>query len=177
MIERVHYYGKWWLPRNPERSFLGTFTFSQFEGALLNLEGFLTNNKQDRFKNEIILGQTWDGRKITLYICLTTSASGFNSSVVKPEWVFIGMHFFVRFILIFYLAQFFFSSVDLIGLSYGLMIAMVYCVEHKRHSFLIYRLKKEYDHGFLSHLSFLPCLPVHFCYMFVHLNLSILKTL
>jgi hypothetical protein len=40
------------------------------------------------------------------------------------------------------------------------MIAMVYCVEHKRHSFLIYRLKKEYDHGFLSHLSFLPCLPV-----------------
>jgi hypothetical protein len=36
------------------------------------------------------------------------------------------------------------------------MIAMVYCVELKRHSFLIYRLKKEYDHGFLSHLSFLP---------------------
>jgi hypothetical protein len=59
----------------------------------LNLEGFLTNNKQDRFKNEIILGQTWDGRKITLYICLTTSASDFNSSVVKAEWVFIGIHF------------------------------------------------------------------------------------
>jgi hypothetical protein len=93
MIGRIYYYGKWWLPDNPESSFLGTFTFSQFEGAYLNLEGFLINNKQDRFKNEIILGQTWDGLKITLCSCLTTSATGFNSSVVKAEWVFIGVHF------------------------------------------------------------------------------------
>ena len=98
MIEEFEYKGEWWLPDNPDRRISGTLKFTPNGGAVLDLIGSF-KDFGDITKTEepdIILGISAN-REITLYKCFQTkstlSSSGFYTSVLCVNVVFIGAYF------------------------------------------------------------------------------------
>lgn len=105
MIDSFTFEGYWWIPENSKEKVPGVFSFSQEEGGYLNLNGgFLEktpenlnilNNKGDR--QELILGESNSGEKITLWRCTSFSHS-FNymfSNQIKyrANIIFRNIHF------------------------------------------------------------------------------------
>ncbi|MFH1525629.1 MAG: HEPN domain-containing protein [Bacteroidota bacterium] len=92
------YKGYFYLPENSDNTVFGSLSFVQSSGALLELAGSLTGvMNRGVFKPEIILGETSDGKKLTLYKCLENnrhlSSPGYISTKFSAIYLFVGAHF------------------------------------------------------------------------------------
>lgn len=78
-MDNLEYKGHWWLPENPDRKVAGILTFSQQNNGKLELIGSFQDvfdkDFNDDSKYSVILGQTTDGKLITLKDCLQTNYS------------------------------------------------------------------------------------------------------
>ncbi len=97
MINSVEYYGVWWLPASPENKFKGKVKFIPGESINLELYGqFYDYNSGgfDRFP-DIILGEAYNKKKITLYENAMSSIDGASSSrsYYWSNMLFVGKHF------------------------------------------------------------------------------------
>jgi hypothetical protein len=95
MLEQLDYEGKWWLPNKPNDPFPGSLTFSQDKGAVLSLMGSFDLIGEDISKHELILGETSDGKKITVVGKLSYSIYPYASSrsLIEFQRIFLGVHF------------------------------------------------------------------------------------
>jgi len=99
MIEEFEYKGIWWLPDKPERQISGTLRFTPAEGANLELIGSFRSIEDINkiFAPGIILGESSNGKSITLNECTETDVSisfpGFQTSSFYANKIFVGGHF------------------------------------------------------------------------------------
>ena len=99
MIEDFEYKGIWWLPDKPERRISGTLRFTPAEGANLGLIGSFRSFEDinTTFAPRIILGESSNGKSITLNECIETDVSisfpGFQTSSFYANKIFVGAHF------------------------------------------------------------------------------------
>ncbi|MEQ9437483.1 MAG: hypothetical protein RIG62_00500 [Cyclobacteriaceae bacterium] len=92
-MEDITYKGKWYLPGYEEKKIAGTLTFSNEEGAELTLDGSLAyQGSADFLRPDFILGDTYKGKRITLYQCNQFHR---GSSISKFSAIFVleGDHF------------------------------------------------------------------------------------
>jgi len=62
--------GYWWLPNLEENKLSGTLTFSQEDGAFLEIVGVFSTERTAQIEQPtIILGITQQGKPVTLYKC------------------------------------------------------------------------------------------------------------
>lgn len=90
--------GYWWLPELEENKLPGTLTFSQEDGAFLELVGVFDSKKTEPTQQlPIILGITQQGKPITLYKCIintwTYPLIGLGGGKYHAHFVFEGVHF------------------------------------------------------------------------------------
>ena len=98
MLDHVVFKGNWWLPSNPDEQVSGSLTFSQDDGAILELVGvFGTERSQKIEQPKIILGFTQEGKIITLQDCAYTSVTypliGLGGARYRVKFVFENVHF------------------------------------------------------------------------------------
>ncbi len=98
MQETLNFMGYWWLPNAEENQLPGIFTFSQEDGAVLDIVGVLEKRESAKSKEpRIILGVTQHGKPITLYKCIplqeTYPILGFGGGKYYAHFVFEGVHF------------------------------------------------------------------------------------
>ena len=91
MVDDIEYEGQWWLPENETQKFHGKLTVSQGKGGKLCFRAF-DSNMLKLSKTDIILGNSKDGKKITLYKCVLLNLSYSGSA---QEYVFISTYVFV----------------------------------------------------------------------------------
>ena len=58
--------GKWWTPADPANAIDGDMNFDPAKGVVLNLGGLLKEDDKCAMPFNIVLGETSDGRAITL---------------------------------------------------------------------------------------------------------------
>lgn len=90
--------GYWWLPNLEENKLPGTLTFSQEDGASLEILGVFDIKKTPQVEKPIIiLGNTQQGKPITLYKCFYThwidSLTGLGGSKYHVHVIFEGVQF------------------------------------------------------------------------------------
>ncbi|HNC01689.1 MAG TPA: hypothetical protein PLS71_25840 [Leptospiraceae bacterium] len=92
--------GYWWLPELEEIKLPGILTFSQEDGASLEIVGVFDLKKPEPIKQpSIILGVTQQGKPITLYKCVVTAWTypivglGSGGGRYRAHFVFEGVHF------------------------------------------------------------------------------------
>ncbi|MBW7941599.1 MAG: hypothetical protein H3C64_04190 [Candidatus Kuenenia stuttgartiensis] len=90
--------GYWWLPDSEENKLPGTLTYSQEDGADLELVGVFDSKKLEPIQQlPIILGVTQQGKSITLYKCIISSWAyplvGLGGGKYLVHFVFEGVHF------------------------------------------------------------------------------------
>ncbi|NWJ51043.1 MAG: hypothetical protein HXX14_09260 [Bacteroidetes bacterium] len=97
MIEILEYTGIWYLPNNLNNQLAGTLVFEPDKEIYLNLTGDFNQFSIDLAKEEIILGFTTTGKKISLVKCYCTNRSGSFPGILttryKAHYVFEGAHF------------------------------------------------------------------------------------
>lgn len=99
MIKEFEYKGDWWLPENPQNRIKGTLKFSPNEGATLDLIGSFKDikNFDKAIEPDIIVGETTNGKAVTLYKCFEIKSSmslpGSTTSLIYANYVFVGVHF------------------------------------------------------------------------------------
>lgn len=98
MLEPIEIKGSWWLPDNPDTELSGTLTYSQDEGAVLELVGVFGTKSTKRIQQPpVILGVQQNGRPITLYRChvrhLSYPCPGIGQAIYYAHFVFDGVHF------------------------------------------------------------------------------------
>jgi len=99
MIEEFEYKGIWWLPDKPERQISGTLRFTPAEGANLELIGSFRSIEDINtiFAPGIILGESSNGKSITLNECIETNRTfsfpGSQTSSFYANKIFVGVHF------------------------------------------------------------------------------------
>lgn len=91
--------GFWWLPTDPEEQIGGTLTFSQEEGAslqLLGMFGGIRGLMKGRDERVTIHGITKKGKQITLFDAFVKSsqinAPGIANEQYRPHLICIGQH-------------------------------------------------------------------------------------
>jgi len=95
MLENWEKKGYWWLPERENEKIFGILTFSQENGAVIELFNSF-NDQILNIKCEFLLGKSLDGENITLYKCQEKS---FSSGSIFPvitliaEVVFCGVHY------------------------------------------------------------------------------------
>lgn len=92
--------GYWWLPNSEENKLPGTLTYSQEDGAVLEMVGVFESKKLEPIQPlPIILGVTQQGKLITLYKCVISSWTyplvglGVGGGKYLAHFVFEGVHF------------------------------------------------------------------------------------
>ncbi len=90
--------GYWWIPGSEENKLPGTLSYSQEDGAALELVGVFDSNKLKPIEQlPIILGITQQGKPITLYKCVVRSWAypliGLGGGNYLAHFVFEGVHF------------------------------------------------------------------------------------
>lgn len=98
MLEPIVFKGNWWLPSNPKEQLSGSLTFSQDDGAILELVGVFRTDKSPKIEQpKIILGFTQEGKIITLHDCSYTSVAfpliGLGGARYRIKFVFENVHF------------------------------------------------------------------------------------
>jgi hypothetical protein len=97
MIDEILYEGLWFLPDQPQVAVPGSVSFSPNDGVSLKLNGSLTPElfRPDN-RPPIILGDTSDGKRITLVSCLVSGASisapGYAVERYRAQMMLIGCH-------------------------------------------------------------------------------------
>jgi hypothetical protein len=90
--------GYWWLPNLEENKLPGTLTFSQADGAFLEIVGVFSKEETIQIEQPIIiLGTTQHGKPITLYKCFYTHwaypGTGLGGGKYLAHVIFEGVHF------------------------------------------------------------------------------------
>lgn len=90
--------GYWWLPGLEDNELPGTLSYSQEDGAFLELVGVFESKKIEPVPHlPIILGVTQQGKLITLYNCIINNWSyplvGLGGGKYRAHFVFEGVHF------------------------------------------------------------------------------------
>ena len=90
--------GYWWLPNLEDNQLPGTLTYSQEDGAILELVGVFDSKKLEPAPQlPIILGITQQGKPITLHKCIINNWSyplvGLGGGKYRAHFVFEGVHF------------------------------------------------------------------------------------
>ncbi len=103
MQEPLEFIGFWWLPDDPDKQLPGTLTFSQEEGAVLELVGVFGTKETKRVvqptvvQPTIILGVNQKGKAVTLYGCQNKSwiypLVGLGGAKYRADFVYEGVHF------------------------------------------------------------------------------------
>lgn len=99
MYNPFEYRGFWWLPGKDNKKVEGILKYNPGEYPVLELTGFLTDLKRVMEDNQydIILGFSSNGKKITLYKCLTKNINinmpGIPTEMFIARAAFIGEHF------------------------------------------------------------------------------------
>jgi hypothetical protein len=96
-MDDITYRGYWWLPETPETRIAGILSFSQENGAKLELIGVFNTmfeNAPDDYS--IILGLTTDGKPITLQGSFVTNRQ-FTTAMTETSdllvrFIFVGIH-------------------------------------------------------------------------------------
>jgi hypothetical protein len=102
MLGDLELKGRWFLPDVPEKQTAGTLTFSQADGASLQLLGQLGSQADvdPMLPVARILGHTSAGEAVTLEDCAASgfklATPGFPTSVYRPSLVLVGAHFAER---------------------------------------------------------------------------------
>lgn len=95
MLNSFEYKGIWWLPTNVDRKIMGTLYFKPKESILLDLNGLL-DLLEGKF-HPLILGETSDGKKVTLYKNLIVDRShsypGYPVEKCQSQICFEGYHY------------------------------------------------------------------------------------
>ena len=91
--------GFWWLPTNPDEQIGGTLTFSQQDGAILQLLGMfggIIGMMKDRDERITIHGITKDGKQITLFNAFVKNsqilAPGIANELYRAHLICVGQH-------------------------------------------------------------------------------------
>lgn len=93
MVTKFEIKGVWWLPQNTEAKFPGILNFSAEGGISLELHGsFYSNRLTDVPTPDVILGDTYQGRPVTVCDCFQTQNDGRSSRFVGNE-ILLGKHF------------------------------------------------------------------------------------
>lgn len=95
------YKGLWWLPAKPQAKVHGTLRVSETDDTILDLDGTLIDVQPFMpvvFKPDIILGQSMEGKLLTLYKCIQIHVggsfpSGLTTSRLLVQTAFLGAHF------------------------------------------------------------------------------------
>jgi hypothetical protein len=90
--------GLWWLPDDADNELPGTLSFSQDDGAFLEIVGVFGTEQTARIEQpDIILGVTQQGKPVTLYKCFynnwTLPVAGLGGGKYRVKLVFEGVHF------------------------------------------------------------------------------------
>ena len=99
MQEILNMMGYWWLPDLEDNKLPGIFTFSQEDGAVLEVVGVLDKSGFVKFKEPaIILGITQQGKPVTLYKCIHLQMSpalgrSLGGEKYFAHFAFEGVHF------------------------------------------------------------------------------------
>lgn len=98
MLASLSLKGYFYLPENPNEQIAGILKFNQGEGIILDLFGQFSNfNNPSSTENNIVLGLSSDGKKITLLNCYIHSKHmsfpGLPMSELSVMYLFIGHHF------------------------------------------------------------------------------------
>lgn len=97
MKEPINVKGTWWLPESKEKKLHGSLSFSQSEGAILDLTGVFSAQPEHNENPKIILGISQAGKLITLYQCQYSSwvypLIGSGNAKYRVKFVFEGVHF------------------------------------------------------------------------------------
>ena len=99
MNESLEIKGYWWLPDQSDNLLPGTLTYTQEEGAILEIIGVFENPPSIRQAESlpIILGESYDGKPITLYKCILNKYnypfSGYGNCKYMAHFVFTNVHF------------------------------------------------------------------------------------
>jgi len=98
MKDTLEIKGYWWLPDDPDNQLPGTLTYSQEDGARLEIVGVFGRGRDPQIAEPIIiLGFTQQGKAITLYKCLYTKATlplmGLGGASYYAHFIFEGVHF------------------------------------------------------------------------------------
>jgi len=99
MIEEFEHTGFWYLPEKPEKRVSGTLRFTPATGAVLDLIGYFEDERPPTspLAPEIILGQSSDGREVTLRGCRELDrwlgSTPVQTSRFVAEMVLTGAHF------------------------------------------------------------------------------------
>lgn len=100
MSDSFEYSGLWWLPEYSGKKIHGKLSYDITKGTTLSLDGAFQKNPEGNYK--IILGETSDGKRITLRNCLRThltssshppNSKQYKTSKFLVSIFFIGMHF------------------------------------------------------------------------------------
>ena len=85
--------GTWWLPSNPTQKIAGTLKFIRKDGISLELHESFTSasSPYDFMVTEIIHGESYEGKEVTLYNCFETTKG--PPTVVVANNLFIGKLF------------------------------------------------------------------------------------
>jgi ApeA-like protein len=108
VLEPFEHRGLWWLPEIPDRKVAGVLSFSQDEGAALELIGQLPRPHSDSdpesgevtisaglLPRERIVGVSADGKSFTLETCRATGwgLGGFITETFAPDVVLEGARY------------------------------------------------------------------------------------
>lgn len=95
MLNSFKYKGVWWLPSNIEKKIMGTLYFKPKESILLDLNGLIDPTEEAFYP--LILGETSDGKKVTLYKNLIVNRShsypGYPVEKCQSQICFEGYHY------------------------------------------------------------------------------------
>lgn len=93
------YRGQWFVPTNPKKKLYGTLIFDSKSKIQLELVGSLRDKiaSTQLFEGDIILGETTNGKQITLYKCFEINYSmnfpGTETQIIDALYIFEGAHF------------------------------------------------------------------------------------
>lgn len=91
VFDKMELVGEWWLPDEPMKRCRGMLSGSTPEEFSLSLEGCF-ESFHDAKSNRIILGDTRDGKKVTLGQCWVRAQKN-DDATYFVHWVIIGGHF------------------------------------------------------------------------------------
>lgn len=98
MQDPIEIKGLWWLPEAEGKKLSGTLSYSQDDGAYLEVLGVFGVELTIQFDQpEIILGDTQEGKPITLYQCMKSHGTfpimKMGDAKYRIKFVFEGVHF------------------------------------------------------------------------------------
>ncbi|MBX3046090.1 MAG: hypothetical protein KF698_03745 [Anaerolineales bacterium] len=160
MKDSIEIKGLWWLPEDDNIQLPGTLSFSQQNGAILEIIGTFrdpfSNQRQDA---AVILGMSQDGKQITLHRCIPMSWSApvmsLGAAKYRAHLVFEGVHFEAEESACFSMLTAAYSDLDAWVDIYGFTIDYLHAkdaafeahVNYKKPSSILFDIRNDFQAG------------------------------